>query len=1238
MEKQLKLLVLVLLCTGCATYKSKYSAGEGLYEKHATETLAHTFYLIGDAGLSPSNDLNPALKAFRDRLAVAGKNSTAIFLGDNIYPAGMPDRKDSTLAYQNARNNLVAQLKTLEGYKGEPIFIPGNHDWYNDGLEGLEREEKFVTRWLDDKGSFQPGNGCPIKEISINDQLLLILVDTEWYLTNWDKQPDMNDKCSIKSREKFMEELEDLIKDHRDKTTIIAMHHPMFSYGPHGGQFSFEQHLFPAGIPVPLPLLGSALPILRTATGASIEDMYNKRYTELKKRLVTLAQYSDKVILVSGHEHSLQYIVEENTPQIVSGSGANKGVTRLLNGSRFATGSMGYAILEVYTDGSSQLRFYGIPDSGAEKLLFTTQVLPPDRKQFVEKYSDDFPKKIKASVYTPEEVDKGGIYRAIWGERYRKYYGTKVTAPTVKLDTLFGGLEPIRKGGGHQSRSLRLRDKSGKEYVMRALRKSVELYLQAMAFKDQYILGEFEDTYTEDVLSDFYTGSHPYASFTVGTLADAVGIYHTNPVLYYVPKQRALQDFNEEFGNELYMIEEHAGDGHSDQKSFGFANKIISTDDMLEQLRNDEKYSVDTRMFLRARLFDMIIGDWDRHVDQWRWAEFKDKDKGTVSYRPVPRDRDMAYSNYGDGPLMGLATRIIPGLKIMEGFHEEIRNTKGFNSSPKTFVLDLSLLSGATLGEWEAEAAYLRSSLRPEVIDLAFEAFPEEVRDETIAEIKKILLARADRIEETAREYFGILNKFAVVTGTDKDDWFEINCLSKEAVEISAYRIIGGEKEKQFFSKVFTKGITKEVWVYGLDDTDRFVVKGDFRAAVKIRLIGGQNNDRYEVLGHNGNVEIYDFESKKNTFKETRGAGVHLLDDYDVNTYRPLEIRASSNQILPTLGYNPDDGFKLGVSDTYTYNGFRQNPFTQKHRVNAAYYFATNGFELGYEGEFANISENWNLALEARFTTPNFSINFFDFGNDTPNPDDSLDFDYNRVRLETLRFSPSLVWRGQLGAKFSAGLSYEAIEVEETQDRFINEYYQRTQAENSNSYIGADMEYSYQNADNKAYPTVGMGTSLKVGYRSNLDDGNRDFGYVVPSLSLNYKLVSDGRFVLATKWKGHFTLGNGYEFYQAASLGASDGLRGYRNQRFTGKTSYYQSTDLRYSLTRLKTGILPVSLGLFGGFDYGRVWFPGDASKTWHNSYGGGLFLNASDIMTATLALFASEDGMRFSFGLGFAF
>lgn len=1226
------------LITGCATISTKYVDEKFAIDVTESKEISHTFYLIGDAGLSPMGGMNPALKIFMEKLDKADKNSTAIFLGDNIYPAGLPDPKDSTLAYLEAKNHLDAQLKTLDNFKGRPLFIPGNHDWYTEGLIGLEREEEYIKDALKQKNPFLPENGCPIDVIEVGDDIAIITIDSEWYLTNWDKRPDMNDKCEIKSREKFFLELEDAIKDYRDRTTVIAMHHPSTSYGPHGGQYSLRKQFYPKELPIPIPILGTFINVLRRTSGASIEDLNNKRYNELMKRVTTLAQFSERVIFTSGHEHTLQYIVENNTPQIVSGSGAKEGATRLLNGSQFNTGKMGYATLEVYTDGSSRVRFYGVGENGNEVFLFTDKVLPPRENPYKGDFGTDFPKTVKASIYTEEEVDKSGFFKMIWGNRYRKYYGTKVTVPTVNLDTLLGGLEPVNKGGGHQSKSLRLRRKDGREYVMRALKKSAELYLQSMAFQDQYVLEDLKETYTQEILQDFYTGAHPYGPFTTGILSDAVGLYHTNPVLYYVPKQPALKQYNESFGDELYMIEEHAGDGHGNLASFGYANELKSTDSMLEDLRNDEQYEVDKDLYLRARLFDMVLGDWDRHVDQWRWAEFKDKEKDKIVYRPVPRDRDQVFSKMGDGALMNIATRLIPALRLMEGFTEEIRSVKGFNSSPMTYVLDLTLLGETEKQQWLNQAEYLQENLTPTVIDEAFKAFPEEVRDETISEIMTILMARLSKIKQTASAYYGILNKYAIVAGTDKDDWFEINRLNDTQTEVKVFRNINGEKEKLFYYKVFATTDTEEIWVYGLDDDDIFEVfnPSNFKG-IKVRIIGGQNNDIYRVDGGK-NIALYDYKSKKNTFEKTDGAKVKLSNDYELNTYRPLNLRNSFNQIVPTIGFNPDDGVRIGFANTYTYNGFRQNPFTQQHSLSASYYFATSGFDFRYQGEFAHLFENWNAELMARFTSPNFAVNFFGYGNNSVNPDDALDFDFNRVRLEQLEFTPSLVWRGQLGAKVKLGLSYQSISVEEAEDRFINTFYQQSGRETNNDFLGVHAGYSFENKDNEAFPTMGMATSLQVGFRDNINDEGGNYGYVIPTLGFDYKLVPNGRLVLATKWKAHFNLGNGYEFYQAASIGGVDGLRGFRNQRFTGKTSYYQNTDIRFSLKKKRTRLLPMAMGLFGGFDYGRVWFPGLESNRWHTSYGGGFFLNASDILSINTALFASEDGARFTFGLGFGF
>ena len=144
--------------------------------------------------------------------------------------------------------------------------------------------------------------------------------------------------------------------------------------------------------------------------------------------------------------------------------------------------------------------------------------------------------------------------------------------------------------------------------------------------------------------------------------------------------------------------------------------------------------------------------------------------------------------------------------------------------------------------------------------------------------------------------------------------------------------------------------------------------------------------------------------------------------------------------------------------------------------------------------------------------------------------------------------------------------------------------------------------------------------------------------YVMPEIGFDYKLIPSGNLVLATNFRGHINFGDDFEFYQAATIGANNGLRGYRNQRFTGKNAFVQSTDLRLNLTRIKTGWFPVYLGVYGGADYGRVWIEDDNSKKWNNSVGGGVFVNMANMMTGNISAFNSDDGLRLAFKLGFGF
>ena len=1229
--KVVTIFTIVMLLNACATYNPQYKNSFRITNISNNDIL-HSFYLIGDAGNSPLDSVSSALNSFKSELDNAGENSTAIFLGDNIYPNGLP-KDDGSAERTNAKHQLNTQINAVSNFKGNTIFIPGNHDWYSNGLKGLERQEKFIENKLG-KDSFLPENGCPLERVKISDELEMIIINTEWYLTSWDKHPTINDDCEIKTRFKFFIELESLIKKARGKTTIIAMHHPMFTNGPHGGQYTLKQQLFVTEEnKIPLPILGSVANLVRKTSGISPADVQNKRYTEFKKRLVTLAQENDKVILVSGHEHSLQYLEQDNLPQIISGAGTKSTGTRNVGGGQFTYATPGYARLDVLKNGSSYVRFYSSDD---DKMVFQKEIFPTDDYIEIKEYSDDFPATKTASIYTEEETDKGGIYRALWGKRYRKYYSTNVTVPTVNLDTIFGGLVPVRKGGGHQSKSLRLEDANGREYVMRALRKNAVQFLQAVAFQQQYIEGQFEDTYTEGLLLDVFTGSHPYMPFAIGAIADAVNVYHTNPVLYYVPKQSALKNFNDEFGGELYMIEERAASGHGDNASFGFADKVISTDDMFKNLRKDEKYKVDEEFYLRARLLDMILGDWDRHEDQWRWAEFKEDEN--IVYRPVPRDRDQAFSIMGDGALLSFITTIEPTLRQMKAYKKDLKNPKWFNASP--YALDMALINMANKDIWDAQVKYIQENLTDDVIDQAFANLPEEVNDETVREIMLKLKGRRATLQQISDDYYHHINRYAVVKGTDKDDWFDIERQANGMTKVTGYRIKKGKKSTIFHERLYSSNITKHLWLYGLDDQDTFKVFGTGDHLIKVTIVGGQNKDTYHI--ENGKkVKIFDYKSKASEFVTNKGR-VKLIDDYETNVYDYKKLKNTTNQIIPTLGTNPDDGFKIGLVDTYTIYDFERNPFTSRHVFTGAYYFATQGFDLNYNGEFSNVIGKWNVGLDAIYTSPNYAINFFNFGSETTNfeanggPFD-VDLDFNRVKFSKIKFAPSLIRKGELGSVFKAGVSYESIKVEQTANRFINFYYLATGEPTQKDFVGLETSYSFENVDNKAFPTLGMRTNLQIGYKADTD-GFNGFGYVVPSIGFDYKLVPSGSLVLATKFKGHITLGDDFEFYQAPSLGANNGLRGYRNERFTGKNAFYQSTDIRLNLRKVRTSLLPLNIGLYGGVDYGRVWVKNDTSDKWNNSVGAGFFANAADIFTVNLSAFTGADGMRIAFKLGFGF
>ncbi|MDT0645934.1 metallophosphoesterase [Zunongwangia sp. F260] len=1228
----------IIILQACSSTIAKYREGE-LQENFGypvAREIEKSFYILGDGGYSPIGGSSLGIIAFKNFLdSIQHPDQYAVFLGDNIYPVGMPV-KDSPKR-EEAEYRLDVQLDALGNFDGNVLFMPGNHDWYSNGIAGLERQKEYLKENSEKKVTWIPDTGCGLEVLEITENIQMVVIDSQWYLEDWDRHPTINDNCDgIKTREAMFLEVESEIKKNQDKTLIIAIHHPLLTNGTHGGQYDFDQHLYPSQKKIPVPVLGSLVSLVRTTGGVSIQDAQNERYKSLVQRLTTLAQQGERLIFISGHEHSLQYIVDENVNQIVSGSGSKSSYVRLSNDGLFAYEGEGFTVYDVFTDGSSWVSFYG-NENNKPKLLYQREVFSAPVGYDTSELPDDFPEKITASIYSEEETDKGVAFKTLWGERYRELYGKKIEFKVADLDTLRGGLEVVREGGGHQTVSLRVKDSLGREYNFRRIRKEAVQFLQTVAYKSKPIEDQLENTVAERFVEDFYTSAHPYAFLAIPDLSQAANVYHTNPEVYYLPRQEELGKYNENHGDDVYMLVERPEENWLDYKSFGSPDHdIVSTSGMFERLRQDERYMLDESAYVRARVFDMLIGDWDRHQDQWRWAEIE-TEEGNRIFRPIPRDRDQVFSNF-DGAFFGTLRAFSGFANQFAVYGADITDVQWFNIAAAG--LDRSLLQNVGREAWLEEAQYIQENVTDEVIEGAFSKLPPETLGETTEQLVENVKARRDNIVAIAERYYEHFSKLAIVTGTDKDDFVDVVRMPEGRTRVTISRNKEGERAEIISDKIYNKKDTKDIWIYALDDDDQITVEGEGDNYIFLRIIGGQNNDVYTIRNKE-KLKIYDHKSKPNTIKEGADAKFRFSDRYETNTYDKDKKNYTSGNITPGIGYNPDEGFKIGIKAGFAKYGFKRNPFTSKHTLGGGFYFATGGFDLNYQGEFAHILGNYNLQVGAHFSSPNYAKNFFGYGNETRNFDDEFGMDYNRTRISRIGTEAGFVNATPFGSYFEYKANFEAVKVEDTEGRFISEGFNPNEETNffdRKFFAGLDAIYRYESYDNRLNPTRGMHFELNLGGKLNTADTDQHFGYFKPYWSF-YNAVSRSRkFVLKTKVQAHLNMGDGYEFYQAAELGGDTGLRGYRQERFIGKSAFATGADLRYSFDTLKTNFLPFQIGVFGGYDVGRVWTDFEESSLWHDSYGGGIWINSAEAINGTFSLFSGGEGARFSFAFGFRF
>jgi hypothetical protein len=318
-------------------------------------------YLIGDAGAPKPGD--PVLAALSTELRSRTAPATVVFLGDNVYPVGIPAEGDPARA--EAERRLLAQVDVVRGTDAAAVFLPGNHDWgrsASDGWQRIRRQQTLIERAGVPNAVLLPPDGCPGPElVPVTSGFTLVALDTQWWLHPHAKPTDGESACASDAPGEITARIRELVAADSGWVGVVA-HHPVVSGGIHGGHFSLLDHLFPlralkSWLWVPLPIIGSAYPIAR-ASGISNQDLPGRKYRELVDSLRAAFAGGPILFYAAGHEHNLQVVRDSTFGHVlISGAGYFDHTTRTvyLVESRYAAAASGYMRVDVLTDGRVRL-------------------------------------------------------------------------------------------------------------------------------------------------------------------------------------------------------------------------------------------------------------------------------------------------------------------------------------------------------------------------------------------------------------------------------------------------------------------------------------------------------------------------------------------------------------------------------------------------------------------------------------------------------------------------------------------------------------------------------------------------------------------------------------------------------------------------------------------------------------------------------------------------------------------
>src|SRR5688572_943958 len=500
-------------------------------------------------------------------------------------------------------------------------------------------------------------------------------------------------------------------------------------------------------------------------------------------------------------------------------------------------------------------------------------------------------------VAASQRYGRNAVHRLFLGGGYRRLWETPVVLPLLDLAREGGGgLEPTRRFGGKQTPVLGFVGRNGRSYTFRSTDKDPSVLLPP----------DLQDTIVRAVVQDQMGAQHPGAPLVADEITRAAGVLTQRERLVVMPDDPALGEFREEFAGMVGTFYEYPQPASAGSRGFGGATAIIDYEEFSERLARGPAEGADARAYLRARLVDLLLGDFDRHRKQWRWARVP----GRSGWQPIPEDRDMAFVRY-EGVLLRAAH---PYLRILQRYGPRYYDIHGL--SLHGWEQDRRLLPVLEWPAWEEVARDVQARLTDDVIARAVRHLPPEWVAIDGPRLEAALRGRRDRLVGAARRFYRHLASEVAVEATDATETVTITrAADRERMNVE---IAATGRAAPYFRRTFTSDETDEVRVYLHGGDDRVVVRGR-RGRITLRIIAGAGAGGVDAQPPDG-VLFYDaaggytvdpgLHVDRHPYALPPASGWAFKDPVPV----PPRDWGSDWYPLPRIAYEKDVGLFLGMA------------------------------------------------------------------------------------------------------------------------------------------------------------------------------------------------------------------------------------------------------------------------------------------------------------------------------------